>query len=201
VKFKNITVALMIALAYEMALKMCLKLWPQLFNQPIIVGVRLLLLFIIGLIIMLFFSYFYKEEKLDKSLVRILIILLITLFVRFLFRLPITQRMSEIRLIQEILDFMKAVLLFALITVYWQTMPFVLKKMKQAAMLLAIMLGIGIIKSGYSLITFARFSVSGIETTFSPLFYQGIFIVFLITHGAEIYFLYCYYQFKFAMKR
>ena len=142
-------------------------------------------------------------EKSNTKLGTVLKILLGCFVLNFLLRLPVIQEMmgfKTVRMTGEIIGFVNAVLLFALMIIYKQGIPTGKKPIKQAADFVTIMFGIGIIKSLSSLITFTRFVLFGTEIVFPPVFYNIIFILFLITHVSIIYFLYRYYQFKFNEK-
>jgi hypothetical protein len=105
-----------------------------------------------------------------------------------------------VRLVGELVGFIKAIFLFVLLIFYKKGIPAGEKLLKQAADLAAVMFGIGIFKSLSSLVTFTYYILSGIETDFSPIFYHIMFIIFLFTQASVIYFLYHYYQFKFTVK-
>lgn len=196
---KNMTIALIIALAYEILLKLSHLLVPSLFNQSPIYSITWVLSFIVGVIIILFMVSFYKEEGPNKKVEIVLKILIGCIVLHFTFRLPITRSMIDykvVRLVGEIVGFIKAILLFALLIFYKGEIPFGERLIKQAAVFATVVFGIGVIKSLYSLINFAKFVISGVTVSFSPIFYNIMFILFLMTHISIIYFLYRYYQFR-----
>ena len=200
---KNMTIALIIALAYEIVLKLSHLFIPSLFNISPVFSITSVLSSIVGVIIILFMFSFYKEERTNKKVEMVLIILIGCIVLHFILRLPITRNMIDykvVRLVGEIIGFFKAILLFVLLIFYKSEIPSDKKSIKQAAVFLAVVFGIGIIKSLYSLIAFTSFVISGITVNFSPIILNMMFILFLITHTSIIYFLYRYYQFKSYVK-
>ncbi len=196
------TIALIITLAYEILLKLTHIFIPSLFYISPVPGITSMISFISGVIIILFVFLFYKEESSNKK-VGLALILIIGCFVpHTILRLPITREIFDfkiIRLLGEIVGFIRAILLFILLIFYRREIPSNEKLLKHATIFITIMFGFGIIKSLFSLISFARFFISGITIDFSPIFFTMIFILFLISHASIIYFLYHYYQFKFQV--
>jgi hypothetical protein len=198
------TISLIIALVYEILLKLSHILIPSLFNISPVSGITSVLSFIVGVIIILFMFSFYKEEKHNKKFELMLKLLIGCIVIHFMLRLPTTQRMIDfraVRLLGDIIGFVKAILFFVLLILYRREIPSGEKLMTQATVFLIVMFGIGTVESLYSLIDFARFVISGITVNYSPIFYNIMFILFLITHLSIIYFLYRYYQFKFSTNK
>ena len=200
---KNMTIALMISSGYAILLKLSHLFIPSLFHISSIPGITQMLSLIVGVIIILFLFLFYAEEKSNTKLETVLKILLGCFILNFLLRLPVIQGMigfKAVRMTREIIGFVNAVLLFALLIIYKQGLPAGRQPIKQAADFVTVMFGIGVIKSLSSLITFTRFVLFGTEAVFPPAFYNIMFILFLFTHASIIYFLYHYYKFKFTEK-
>ena len=196
---KNMIIALIIALLYEILLKLSHILTPSMFNIPIVSGITSVLSFIVGVIIILFVFMFYIEERSNQQLEMVLKILIGCIVLHFILRLPITRNMIDyklVRLSEQIIGLIQAILYFVLLIFYKREIPSDEKLLKHATVILTIIFGIGIIKSLYSLITFTRFIIAGIEVNFSPIFLNMMFILFLMTHTSIIYFLYRYWQFK-----
>ncbi len=197
------TIALMISFGYEMLLHLSHLFIPSIFTISSILGITRMLSLIVSIIIILFLFLFYKEEKSNTKLGTVLKIVLGCIVLNFLLRLPGIREMmgvKAVRLTGEIIGFVNAVLLFALLIVYKQGLPAGKQPIKPAADFVTVMFGIGIIKSLSSLITFTRYVIFGTETIFPPAFYNIMFILVLITQASIIYFLYRYYQFKFTKK-
>lgn len=194
---KNITVALIIALIYEILLKLSHILIPSLFNLSAVSGIAAALSFLAGIIIIVFMVAFYRAERANRKVTLLLKILIGCIILHFILRLQVTRNLFDyqtIRLGAEIIGFIKAVLLFGVLLVYQSEIPSTEKLFRQAAVIITVMFGIGILKSLYSLSCYARFVIAGIETQFAPMFYITVTILFFITHAAIIYFLYRYYQ-------
>jgi hypothetical protein len=133
----------------------------------------------------------------------VLRILIGCLVLHFIFRLPGTQKMigfQVFRLIGEAIGFIQAILLFALVSVYKKTIPYGEDRIRQAAVFVIEMFGIGIAQSLYSFIYYIRYAVSGKMTDSSLTVLIVMLILFVLTHAAMINFLYHYYQFKFIPK-
>lgn len=201
---KNMTIALIISLVYEILLKLSHRLIPSLFNISVISGIASVLSFAVGIIIVLFLFYFYQEERANEKVALVLKLLIGCFVLHFILRIPITEKMIDfkaVRLIGETFGFIKAILLFVLMIFYKRDISSDEKLMKQATIFVTVMFGIDIIKSLHSFISYARFVISGITVYYSPIFYNILFVLFLIAHLSIIYFLYRYYQFKFTLER
>jgi hypothetical protein len=200
---KNVTIALIAALAYEILLKVCIKFIPSFIYSPAISTISSILFYVVSIIILMFFIYFYQEERSDKKIESSIKLLLICFIVHIFLlwptiRIPIGSEI--IRLMQELLNLVKALLLFRLIMIYKKNVlpgdtPF-----EQAAFFVTIMFGIGIIKSTLSLFDYTRYLIVGEMIDYPPVFYTIIFIVFLLTHLSMINFLYRYCQFKSGVR-
>jgi hypothetical protein len=200
---KNMTIAFIISLVYEILLKLSHIVTPALFNFSLVSGITSVLSFIVGITIIMFMYFFYKEEKYNKNIELILKILIGFIVIHFIIRLPLAERMIDfkvVRLVGEVLGFIKSILFFAFLILYKREIPSNEKLIAQATVFITIMFGFGIIKSLYSVINFSRFVISGITINYSPIFYNIMFILFLTTHVSIIYFLYCYYRLKFSAK-
>jgi hypothetical protein len=200
---KNITIAMMISIGYEIVINLSHLFIPSLFNISSVHGITRMLSLIVGVVIILFLFLFYTEEKANTKLGTVLKIVLGCIVLHLILRLPAIRAImgfKTIRMTEEVIGFVNAVLLFALLIIYKQGIPAGKKPIKQAADFVTVMLSIGIIKSLSSLITFTRFVLFGTEVVFPPAFLNVMFILFLITHVSIIYFLYRYYQFKFTEK-
>ncbi len=197
---KNMTIALIVALGYEMLLKLSHIIKPSLFDTHLVSAVTSLLSFFVFVIIVLFLSLFYKNEQFNNEIAVVLKILIGCFALSFALRLAIIQNLidyHQVRLLQESVGFIQAILLFIILIFYKSTFPSGERLLSNAALCLTVMFGIGIIKSLFSLIIFLRFVISGIAINLSPIFSGIMVIIFLITHISIIYFLYRYYQFKF----
>jgi len=203
VNLKNMSIALIIALAYEVLLKLGYLLLPSLVDVSTVSGITSILSYIVGVTIILFVFFFYKEERSNTRIKMIVKILMGCIVLQFMFRLPITRAMSDyqvVRLAGEMVGFIRAILLFVLLIFYRRDIPSGEKLIRQAAVFVAVMFGIGVFQSLLSLVAFVRFVISGITVYYSPFFYRIMFALFLMTHVSIIYFLYRYYQFKFTAK-
>ena len=196
---KNVTIALMIALAYEILLKVGHLLFPSLMKGAVISSMTSVLFFIVGVIIILFLFYFYSEERSNKNVGLIMKILVVFFILNFLFRLPPVNKVispGSIHTAKEIFGFITSILLFLFMLFYTRGIPASEKSLHQAATFVLVMFGIGVIKSLYSLVIYFRFLIAGVTSLFPPLFYNMMFVLFLLTHLSMIYFLYRYYQVK-----
>jgi hypothetical protein len=196
---KNMTIALIIALCYEILLKLSRQFIPILFHNASLTNTTQVLSFLTGIIIILFMILFYQQEGTDKKVKLVLKILIGLLILHFILRLPFTEYLINYRaarLTGEIIGFIQAVFLFLLLIFYQNQISPREKLFKQAAVFLTIMFGITIFRNLFSLIFYTYFIISGISVTFSPLFYQVLFFLFLITQVTVIWFLYGYYQFR-----
>jgi hypothetical protein len=196
---KNMTIALIIALCYEILLKLSRQFIPILFHNASLTNTTQVLSFLTGIIIILFMILFYQQEGTDKKVKLVLKILIGLLILHFILRLPFTEYLINYRaarLTGEIIGFIQAVFLFLLLIFYQNQISPREKLFKQAAVFLTIMFGITIFRNLFSLIFYTYFIISGISVTFSPLFYQVLFFLFLITRVTIIWFLYGYYQFR-----
>lgn len=198
---RNLTIGLIGALVYEIVLKTGHLLVPSIFTVSFVSGVASMLFFMVSIIIILFMFSFYNEERSNKKVEMVLKILLGCMVLQFILRRLITQKIIDsqvIPLIGEIIGFFAAALFFVLMIFYKRTIPSHEKFLHQATTFVAIMFGIGIIKSFYALIQSTRFFISGMMVEYPSSFYHLMFIVFLLNHASIIYFLYCYYRRKFA---
>jgi hypothetical protein len=203
VSLKNLTIALIILLAYEILLKLSHVFIPFAFNISLISSITRIISFMVGVVIILFIFLFYKAERSNRKLAIVLKIVLGCIILHFILRLPMAREMIDhkvVRLVGELVGFVEAIFLFLLMIFYKKGIPANGKAIKRAANFAAIMFSIGIIKSLSSLITFTRYVISGIETDFSPIFYNTMLIIFIFTQASVINFLFRYYQFKFTVK-
>jgi hypothetical protein len=193
------TIALIIALVYEILLKLSYILIPSLFHISFASIITSAFFFIVSIVIILFIYFFYKEEKPDNKIELVLKILIGCFIINFILRLPLSQKMIDnkvIRLLGDVVGFINAILLFGFFILYKKKILPGERLISQAIIFVTIMFGIGVIKSLYSLISYARFVASGITVTYSPIFYNIMFILFLVTHLSIINFLYHYYRLK-----
>ena len=196
---KNMTIALIIALCYEILLKLSRQFIPFLFNHAPVMNITQVLSFLTGIIIILFMILFYQQEGTDRKVKWVLQVLIGLLILHFILRLPFIENLINFRaarLTGEIIGFIQAVFLFLLLIFYQNQIASREKSFKQAAVFLTVMFGIAIFRNLLSLIFYTHFIISGISITFSPLFYQVLFFLFLITQVTIIWFLYGYYQFR-----
>jgi hypothetical protein len=196
---KNMTIALIIALSYEILLKLSRQFIPLLFHNAPVINITQVLSLLTGIIIILFIILFYKQEGTDKKVKLVLKILIGLLILHFILKLPQAGNLinyKTARLAREIIGFIQAVLLFLLLIFYQSEISPGEKLFKQVAIFLTVIFGITIFRNLFSLIFYTYFIISGISVTFSPLFYQVMFFLFLITQVTIIWFLYGYYQFR-----
>ncbi len=199
---KNLTIALAIALFYEILLKLSRNFASFIFEISLVSSIAKLLSVVVGLVIILFLFYFYKEEK-DGGAIELVLKIILGLFIlHFLFRHLLPLRITDfktLRYIGEILGFVQAILSFLLLILYKRTIPAQAKSFTQAATLLTFLFGIAILKSLYSQITFTRFILFGAIIQQPIMFYNILFVMFVLTHLSIIYFLHCYPSHKFKL--
>ncbi len=191
------TIAIMIGLSYEILFKIVHLLVPSFVRIPIVTWITTLLSIVVGIIIFLFLLALYQEEKSHRNVKTVLILLLSCFILRFLIRLPWLREAFDylvIRMSGEVLSFFQAGLLLVFAILFRKIIPDERQAMKRATEYVIIMFSFGLLASVYSLITYARFFIAGTVVTFSPLFLNMMFVLFLLTHGSMIYFLYRYYQ-------
>lgn len=196
---KNMTLAMIIALSYEIVLKLIIIILPTVVHSQIFTNITKLLSLIVGIIIILFLFFFYNKEKSNKSIQAVLKILIVCFVLGFLLRLPVTRNTfgySDALFVGEIVGLIQAILLLLLMILYQKAIPSHKKTLKFAAVFVAVMFGIGVIKSGYFLINYTIFVATGMAADASPMCSKISLIFFLLTHISIIYFLYQYYQYR-----
>lgn len=182
---------MIIALSYEIVLKLVIIFMPTILHSQLYAGFTKLLSLIVGIIIILFLFFFYNKEKSNKSIQAVLKILIVCFVLGFLLRLPATRNTfgySDALFVGEIVGLIQAILLLLLMILYQKTIPSHKKTFKFAAVFVAVMFGIGVIKSGYFLINYTIFVVTGMMADASPMWPKISLIFFLLTHISIIYF-------------
>jgi hypothetical protein len=199
VNLKNATLALIVALAYEMLLKLSHAAIPFLFNTPAVGRVTSGLSIAVAAVIVLFLYLFLKEERSNKEVEAVVLLLAGCIVLRSILRfLPAREPTAyqALGLVRQIIGLATSVLLFVLVLFYRKGLASGPKLLKQAASLVAVMFGIGMIPSALSLAVFARFVVSAATIELPPLFYSMMLVLFLMTRTAVIYFLLQYHRLK-----
>lgn len=198
---KNLTIALTSALFYEIIFKLSRNFASFIFEIPLVSSFTKLLSFVVGLVIILFLFYFNQEEK-DGGTIELILKVIIGLFIlHFIVRHLLPFRITDFktfRYFREILGFVQAILFFILLIIYKRKIPARAKSLVQATTLLTVLFGITILKSFYALVTFTRFILFGTIIQHPIAFYNILFVLFVLTHLSIIYFLYCYYGYKFS---
>lgn len=195
----KISIALLIALIFEIVKKVFYFLLPSAVNIPIISTSMSILSAIVIAIVLMFLVAFYQEEKTNKNIQIVLQFLIVCFVLLIILKLPVISRVIQYRYVDisiEIINTIKSVIYFLFIILFRKEIFLVDKRLLQASNFLSLMLGIGILKSLYSLIQYSQYMLSGTESQFSSFFYCMMFLIFLFTHLSFIYFLYRYYQFK-----
>lgn len=199
---RHITMALIIALAYEILYKISGLLLPSVQRGAVANSVTTAISFLIVGIIILFLLSFSRELK-DNKAVRILSQLIIACFVLHLLlrmmRMVDASQLQTLRAIGYLISFIQSILLVALMGFYRRQIPSGAHSLLCATTVVTVMLAAGIAKSALEFIDYLRFALRGIMTEPSAAFCIGVFFLFLLSHGAMIYFLCCYYnQLKMA---
>jgi hypothetical protein len=195
---KNLTFTFIIGLLYEILLHIC----TIFINIDSIYRITHLISILLGLVILAFIIEFYKKEKSDKTLKRILEIIIVFFVVSIILSLSVSGNMNNlkmIRLLENIIRLINAVLFFILLIHIRKIIKVDNKVFLQAATLLTFILGIGIFIKLYSIITYLRFFISGVTAGSSPLIVNGIFVLFLLNRLSLILFLYRYYKNGFVI--
>jgi len=196
---KTSSVALIIALIYEIIFKLCRTFFPSFFDISFVYEITRVLSVAVGIIIIVFMYYFYKEEHKHKKLATSMKLLIVFFIIQFVLRLTFIRNMIEYSgafIAEGIAGFIQAVLLFIVITSYIKILPNDRKNLKSSAVIVAIMFGISIVKSLFTLITYIRFMSSGLSTQFPSGFMTAFIIFFIILHVSIIWFLYNYNHWK-----
>ena len=196
---KNLTITFIIGLLYEILLHVC----TIFFNIDSIYRITHLISFLFCLVILAFIIEFYKKEKSNKNLKRILEIFIGFIVISLILSLPIYRNMNDlkiIRLLENIVRFINAILFLILMITIRKIIKFDNKLFLQAATLLTFILGITIFIKLFSLITYIRFLISRVVTNYSTLLLNSIFVLFLLTHFLLILFLYRYYKNNFVIR-
>jgi hypothetical protein len=201
INLKNMTLALIVTLSYEFILKLTHVFTPALHGISFVREITSILFHVIGVIIVIYIFFFYKEEKdIDERIGQILKLLILCVALSFFFRLPVIRESINnqvFRIVSHLIGLISSILLFALVVIYKKFVPSTEKQLDRAALIISITFGIGIVTSLIQLIEITQFAVSGEMTHHSHLFFNLVFILFLVTHASIINFLYRYYQFKF----
>ncbi|MCI0513902.1 hypothetical protein L0128_11870 [candidate division KSB1 bacterium] len=197
---KNLTLALIGVLIYELVLKLSHHFVPSFFELAPVAAITSIIFFISGIIIILFMICFYQAERTHQTIKLACQIIIAGMVLNFILRLPLMQNridLQVIRMVREVIGCLNAMFLFILVVAYRQSLPDRAKSLKQAAGVLAILFGFGIIKTLLAAIYYSRFVVTGVTRDVSPWVNYFWLILFLVTHLSLIYFLYWYYRFKF----
>jgi hypothetical protein len=198
---KNMTVALIAVLIYEAVLKLTHVLTPSLHEVASVAYATDALRLVTGLILIIFLYLFYREERAIAGVDRLMKPLLFCIVLSVLLRLPVlrgTLNIMFVRVLSQLIGLVISVLLFLLVLAYRSSVPAGREPLRQAATLVVVTFGIGIATALMKFAEITLFAVSGSMTVHSPMFFNLMFVVFLITHAAVIYFLYRYYQFEFG---
>jgi hypothetical protein len=192
------TLALLAALAYEMLLKISHLLVP-LFPPPVEALVAILSLAVAAVLIA-FLIAFHQEERKNPRVALFTKLLLLCLLLRILLRLQGAGALMDFqsaRLASVSIDLLQALVLFALLLSFRGEIPSQERALKAAGLLLTVLAGIGILRSFLAFLDFLRFVTSGAVVEPSRIFQAAVFVLFLLTHGSMIYFLYYYARWKF----
>ena len=196
---KASTVALIIALGYEIIFKLGRMFFSSFIEIPFVSGLTRVLSIAAGIIIIIFMYYFYKEESEHKKIGTYMMLLIIIFIIQSILKLTAVRHLigySGAFFAAEVAGFIKAVLLFIVITIFIKIVPPSKRVIKRSTVLVAVMFGIGIIKSLFALISYLRFMSSGSTVQFPPEFMNVFFIVFIVSHVSLIWFLYNYLHWK-----
>ena len=196
---KYATVALIAVLFYEILLKTIHFLIPSVFTVSFFSSITSVLAVLSRIIILLFLYYFYQEEKSNRKIALILKILLFSFVCVYILKLSVLSKIIDYHVIvlsRHLFSFLNTVLFFIFIIIYKRECISEYKLLTRASVFVAIMFGIGIIKSLLALASYLRFVFSGYMTSFSPEFYHVVFLIFILTHLALLYFLFQYYKLK-----
>ncbi len=198
---KHMTVLLIAVLIYEVVLKLTHVLLPSLHEISLVASVTAGLRYVTGVILVAFIYLFYMAEKEYGGIRQVAGLIMIFVALNVILRLLVTRGTGDhasIRVVSQLAGLSISVLFFMLVVVYRRNVPLAQKPLRCAALLVAVTFGIGIGTSLVKSIEITRFAVHGEMTDHSPLFFNLMFVLFLVTHAAVIYFLYRYYQFKFG---
>jgi len=200
----RVTIALMAALLYEILLKLSHSFAPFIFGIPLVASITSLLNVLTGVLSILFLFYFLQKEKDNGPLELVLKMTLGVVILAFLYRLPLPHSVNDFktfRFIGEILGFAGAALFFLTLQMYRKNIPQSARLFQQAIAVLSVVFAIDMLKSLYSLITFARFILFGAIVDFPIAFHRAMFVLFIIGHVTLIYFLYQFYLFTSSSNR
>jgi hypothetical protein len=105
---------------------------------------------------------------------------------------------QKVRVAGDVVGVAISILLLVVIMLYRAEIPSGPKPLRRASAIVAVMFGIGVVKNLVSLGYLVRFDASGAMTEFPPAFYNMMFVLFLLTNGSVLYFLFRYYELKSA---
>jgi hypothetical protein len=198
---KNMTVALIIAVVYTILLKLSHVVAPSLFELSAVGTVKAVLSVAVGVVIILFLLSCHHEEGADGRLAAALKLLIGCFVLRVVLRLAGAGEAIDhqaLRLAGDVVGVAVSALLFVVMVLYVGRVPSGQGPLKRASALVAVMFGIGVVKSLVSLGYLVRFAASGAMTEFPPALYNAMLVLFLVTNGSILYFLFRYYELKSA---
>jgi hypothetical protein len=190
---KNLTTAVIIGLFYETVL----HVYAIFFNIDNIHRITSLLTFLFGLAVLAFFIAFYRKERSNKNIKGLMEILIGFYVLSLILMFPISRNMINFRLfrlLQMVVRLINVSLFFTLTISIGKIIDPDHKLFRQAATLLALMLGINILKHLFALITYTGFIVTGVPYNPSKLLLNCVLLLFFSTHFSMIYFLYRYFK-------
>jgi hypothetical protein len=198
VNARSMTVALMMAVAYKILLKVGHVVVPSFFEVPAVRAVNTLLSAAVAVVIILFLVAFHNEEGAGGRLGTVLKVLIACLILRFILRMGAALDHQAVRLAGEALGVLVSILLFVVIAIYRRRIASGRSSLRGAATVVEVMLGIGAVKSLVSFGYLVRFVASGVITEFPQALYSVMLVLFLVTSGSLLYFLFRYYELKSA---
>lgn len=192
---KVLTRALMIALAYEIVFKLAHVFSPALFEDPVVLAITRPLGVIVGAIMILFLVAFYQAERSNRGLALALQILIVVVILAFLLRLPVAQTWLGFqtgRLSSEIIGIVRSALFIMVLILYRRKIAGSHAALSYAVIALAGFFGVGVIVNLIALVAFASYLNSGAVIEPAPVITALLFLLFVLTRLAAIYFLYRY---------
>jgi hypothetical protein len=198
---RSMTFALIVAVAYTILLKLGHVLAPSLFEVSAVGVAKAVMSVAVGVVIILFLVAFHNEEKAKGRLATALKVLIACFVLRVVMRLEVMGAAldhQKVRVAGDVVGVAISILLLVVIMLYRAEIPSGPKPLRRASAIVAVMFGIGVVKNLVSLGYLVRFDASGAMTEFPPAFYNMMFVLFLLTNGSVLYFLFRYYELKSA---
>lgn len=192
---RNATYALIAALIFDIIFKVIYFIDPSILSGTFISSITKIISFAVGIIVILFLYYFYNRSRSHKNLAVLIKVLIVVFVLQYLARLSAFQNFfhhSNLMFFRSVLNVIRAIILFATLVIFIKSLPEEPIKLKQSAVVLSILFGVGIAKNLYMLILYIKYLESGYMLQVNPAFQLAFFVLFLLFHVCVLWFLFTY---------